>query len=67
METIKGIVIGIVVALIATWAFYYGIDLEVARSHYNQNVGQCKPIDGCLFDMNCEKYNDMIEEKCHGK
>lgn len=65
MESIKAIALGIIGGLVATWAVYYAIDLEIARTQYNENVEQCEPIDGCLFDMNCEKYNEMIEEKCN--
>lgn len=65
MENLKYVVIGIVGALAITFLVYDGIDLEVARRDYNQNVEQCKPIDGCLFGWNCKKYNKMIEEVCN--
>lgn len=65
METIKYVVLGIFVAILATFAFYWMIDIEVARSDYNKNVSLCKPIEGCLFSHNCNKYNKMIEEACN--
>ena len=64
MENLKYITLGILAGLGLSFGILFGIDLEVARNDYNQNVGQCKAIDGCLFDMNCEHYNDMIAEVC---
>ena len=65
MESTKQITAGIVIGIIASVLVLFGIDAEVARKDYNNNVEQCKPIDGCLFDMNCRKYNNMIEEACN--
>lgn len=65
MESLKYFVLGIVSALMLTFFVYDSIDLEVARRDYNNNVEQCKPIDGCLFSWNCKRYNKMIEEACN--
>lgn len=65
MESIKYITIGIVASCVISLAILFGIDREVARRDYNENVEQCKNIDGCLFDMNCNKYNEMIWEACN--
>ena len=64
MNSIKYILIGIALAFGICFIILDGIDLEVARRDYNKNVEQCKPIDGCLFSWNCNKYNKMIEQKC---
>ena len=65
MESIKCIAIGILVALGLSFGFLFGMDLEVAKADYNENVKQCKLIEGCLFDINCEHYNEMIEGECN--
>lgn len=65
MEDVKLFTIGILAALCFTVGVFFGIDAEVARRDYNENVKQCKAIDGCLFSYNCRKYNKMIEEACN--
>lgn len=65
MESLKQITFGIIAALVATFFVFDAIDTEVAKRDYNENVEQCKPIDGCLFGWNCRKYNKMIEEACN--
>lgn len=65
MNELKHIVIGIVVILATTFLIYDGIDVEVARQNYLENVEQCKPIENCVFGWNCKKYNKMIEEACN--
>jgi hypothetical protein len=64
MENLTAITLGIVAGLGISFGVLLGIDLEVAKDDYNKNVEQCKPIYGCLFSMNCERYNKMIEQKC---
>lgn len=64
MENLISITLGIVAGLGLSFGVLLGIDLEVAKDDYNKNVEQCKPIDGCLFSSNCERYNKMIEQKC---
>lgn len=64
MENLTAITLGIVAGLGLSFGVLLGIDLEVAKDDYNKNVELCKPIDGCLFSMNCERYNKMIEKAC---
>lgn len=64
METLKYIVVGVVGAVLFTFLVIDAIDTEVARNDYNENVEQCKKVEGCIFGWNCRKYNKMIQEVC---
>lgn len=65
MDELKGVLISILVALFLAFAFFAAMDREVARQDYIKNVELCKPIDGCLFNWNCNHYNKMIERTCN--
>ena len=56
------IILGIGIAI--PFFVYDAIDLEVARRDYENNVEQCKPVEGCLFSWNCKRYNKLIEKAC---
>ena len=60
----KSILFGFVVIISVVVVFFWAMDVEVARQDYLRSVEQCKPIDGCLFDHNCNKYNKLIEKAC---
>ena len=64
MNEIIQITVGVFAGIFISLAVFFVIDAEVARQDYNENVRQCKAIDGCLFDYNCRKYNKMIEKDC---
>ena len=64
MENITNIFLGIVGVIIICIIGLAAMDREVARRDFVKNVEICKPIDGCLFDSNCNHYNEIIEKEC---
>ena len=65
MDEVKDVCLAIIAVISLVLIFFAAMDREVARLDYVENVKQCKPIHGCLFDTNCNHYNKMIEEACN--
>lgn len=44
--------------------FIYGIDLDMARRDYERyNTSNQEVITGCIFESNCNYYNDLINKR----
>ena len=44
-------------------AIIFGADREVARRDYVKNLKTGTKIAGCLYDINCNHYNKLLEKK----
>lgn len=44
--------------------FVYGIDRDMARRDYEHyNTSSQEVITGCIFESNCNYYNDLINKR----
>lgn len=54
----------VLAVMVAVAGITFGIDRELARRDYEKyTTTQEEAIIGCLFEMNCKYYNDMLDKK----